>query len=298
MTAFLRPVFGALLMFFLIVGFSFTQKNKIDDHKGTLFIIGGGENTPELIKEMLLGARLLEGTAGISKVSDKYILILPMANANPKKAYNTMKKLFNTHSSAAVHILEVTEGDVLNNAQKDSILNASLIYIPGGSQVNFLKRTKGSGLVDVLHEAYENGVSIAGTSAGASLMSEEMLTGYQKHLPDTLLTTYSKLTATNLETKKGLGLIKNAIIDQHFVERSRYNRLISVCYEYPGKIGVGLAESTAIKIQGDYCQVIGEGQVIVMKNMLRKKSGDKGQIGFSDISMSAYIRGDSFTLSL
>lgn len=298
MFTFLRPVFGAFLMFFLILGYSFTQKNNIDKQKGVLFLIGGGENTPELIKEMLASARLLEGTAGVSDASGEYILVLPMANANPKKAYNTMKKLFNSHSSAAVHSLEIAEGDVLTSLQKDSILNASLIYIPGGSQVNFLKRTKGSGLVGALHEAYGNGVSIAGTSAGASLMSEEMLTGYQQHLPDTLLTTYNNLTASNLETKKGLGLIKNAIIDQHFVERSRYNRLISVCYEYPGRIGVGLAESTAIKVQGDYCQVIGEGQVIVMKNMLRKKSGDTGQIGFSDISMSAYIRGDSFALSL
>jgi len=114
-----------------------------------------------------------------------------------------------------------------------------------------------------LLEIYEKGAVIGGTSAGAAVMSEIMITGDEKREVKEGHE-FETIQANNIVTVKGFGFIKTAIIDQHFVRRKRHNRLISLVAENPKLLGVGIDESTAIIFTpGEIFEVVGERNVIV-----------------------------------
>ena len=94
----------------------------------------------------------------------------------------------------------------------------------------------------------------------------------------------------------GLGLLTNASIDQHFIVRSRYNRLLSAIAKYPDLTCIGIDEATAIIVTGNQVKVVGESQVVVMKRPVGLKVTDKGLIKMKDLSFSIYTSGDSFDL--
>jgi cyanophycinase len=104
------------------------------------------------------------------------------------------------------------------------------------------------------------------------------------------------MEADNLETKPGLGFIQNAIIDQHFVKRSRYNRLISAVIEYPDVKGIGIDEATAILVSGNTAEVLGDSQVIVFENPKRSKIVKDGKLSAKGIVMNIYLAGETFSL--
>ena len=96
-----------------------------------------------------------------------------------------------------------------------------------------------------------------------------------------------------VEVKEGLGFINTAIIDQHFIVRSRYNRLISVLAMLPSYTCIGIDEATAIIVQGKKITVAGESQVVVLSDP-EKLSIKKGLIKTKDLRFSIYTSGDVF----
>jgi cyanophycinase len=91
-------------------------------------------------------------------------------------------------------------------------------------------------------------------------------------------------------------LITSAIIDQHFVRRSRFNRLISAIIEYPDVMGIGIDEATAILVKGNDVEVVGDSQVIVIQNPKRSKKIQNGKLGAMGMTMSVYLPGEKFKL--
>src|SRR5687767_5837339 len=105
-------------------------------------------------------------------------------------------------------------------------------------------------------------------------MSKHMITGNQLLGDKAYLETFGKLWNNNIEITEGLGLLDSVIIDQHFIVRSRYNRLISSLAKFPDYICLGLDESAAIIVHQKKVTVAGEGQVIKLccpKNLQTKK---------------------------
>src|SRR6185369_16866409 len=100
----------------------------------------------------------------------------------------------------------------------------------------------------------------------------------------------------NIEITEGLGLIEHVIIDQHFIARSRYNRLISALHDYPGFLGIGIDESTAIIVDHKQIRVVGESQVLVFSTSSKMGNTSKGLITFSNLNIKGYIAGASFQL--
>jgi cyanophycinase len=104
------------------------------------------------------------------------------------------------------------------------------------------------------------------------------------------------IETNNLETSRGLGLLDKVIIDQHFVVRSRHNRLITAMIEFDNIMGIGIDESTAILVKGAEAEVIGDSQVIVItkpnpgKKVLREKLGAKG------LRLDVYLEGEKFAV--
>jgi cyanophycinase len=100
-----------------------------------------------------------------------------------------------------------------------------------------------------IHARYEAGAVIGGTSAGAAVMSEVMITGDERRPGgDRRDTTnaYMTIARENIVTDTGFALIGSAIIDQHFLRRKRHSRLISLVLERAPHLGVGIDESTAL----------------------------------------------------
>lgn len=255
--------------------------------KGNLFIIGGGNRSPELMETMLV-------TANLSKKD--YIVVLPMATEEPDTSFFYFKISVDTLCNNTIVSLNFTKKEVTNKIWLDSIKRAKLIFITGGDQNRFMNIVLHTPLETAIQEAYKNGATIAGTSAGAAVMSRCMLTGNQL-LGDTAYeSTFSKLWYNNIEIKEGLGLLDSAIIDQHFIARSRYNRLFSAATQFPSLPCIGIDESTAIIVHDNVVRVVGESQVVVISHPENLKVTNKGLIKFDDISVRIYTRGDSFQL--
>jgi cyanophycinase len=158
--------------------------------------------------------------------------------------------------------LHFTESDLINQGKLDSLRKCKLIFITGGDQKRFMNLVHSTPIEEAIKKAYQDGATIAGTSAGAAVMSEIMITG-DENFSEEYSSTYDKIWKGNGVYSTGLGLLQGVIIDQHFVIRSRHNRLLSALCDFPGHMGVGIDESTAIIISGDSANVVGNSQVLV-----------------------------------
>jgi cyanophycinase len=155
---------------------------------------------------------------------------------------------------------------------------------------------EGTKVKEVLIEAYKNGSMLAGTSAGAAIMSEKMITGNElKHKEYS--ETFENIEAENIEIATGLGVVTTIIVDQHFLKRSRHNRLLSAAIEYPHLKSVGIDEATAILVRGGKtAEVVGDNQVLVFENPTASKVVNNGKLGAKDLKISIYTVGESFSI--
>lgn len=253
--------------------------------KGKLFIIGGGERTPELMTSMI-------EASGVD--STGYIAVLPMSSEDPLGAYTNFSIDVAAVSAVKCVNLNFRETDIINQPKLDSLRNAKLIFITGGDQSLFMGVARDTPIEDAIEYAFAQGSLIGGTSAGAAVMSEIMITGDQKNAAE-YESTYDKMWKGNGIYAQGLGLIQGAIIDQHFVARSRYNRLFSAMCDYPGNMGIGIDEETAILVEGGNAKVVGDSQVIVVQP--KDSCGLYfHHLGIKNVEMSIYLPGEDFQL--
>jgi cyanophycinase len=254
--------------------------------KGKLFIIGGGSRS-DALKDTMISQSNLPGGG--------YAVVLPMSSSNQDTAaYYGMLQFSERNYPAAAFTFGA--GDQVTRARLDSVRNAALIYIPGGVQSRFMGVIHEYPEIEqAVRDAYQNGALVAGTSAGAAIMSKIMITGDQKKYPE-YTPTYYHLEKDNMITEEGMGLLAGVIVDQHFVKRGRNNRLLTAVMEYPDHIGIGIDESTAIIVDGNRIKVVGESQVLVYRNNSRRVTTKGGKLGARNISLDIYLAGDTFTL--
>jgi cyanophycinase len=267
----------------LLIGLPGAGQSKKTVHRGTLFIIGGGDRSPELMQTLISTAQLRERD---------HIAILPMSGAQPDTSYFYIKEDLKKWSSNVIANLNFTRNNIQDRQWLDSLKKAKLIFITGGDQSRFMEIVLNSPVADAIHEAYQNGATIAGTSAGAAVMSKHMITGNQLSGDSS---TFKKIHTGNTELKPGLGLLEKVIIDQHFIVRSRFNRLITVLAQFPDYTCIGIDEATAIIVRGRDITVTGESQVIVLSDP-KNLSTSKELIKLNDLRFSLYTSGDRFRI--
>jgi cyanophycinase len=137
------------------------------------------------------------------------------------------------------------------------------VYFGGGDQSRLTAALGGSRVEARLHELYARGAVLAGTSAGAAVMTGVMITGDERR-PLSREEAFQKIEAENVVTARGFGFLEGAIVDQHFVRRRRANRLLSAVIENPALLGIGIDEETAIWVRpGRIFEVLGAGPVVV-----------------------------------
>ncbi|WP_345953389.1 cyanophycinase [Mucilaginibacter sp. PAMB04168] len=254
--------------------------------KGSLFIIGGGTRSDALIRQLVSTAKL---------GAKDYIIILPMASEIPDTGFKYISQQLRVQTSLPIRNFDFSKHDSKDPKWVDSVAKAKLIYILGGDQNRFMKAVLNTPVYDAIHKAYQSGSTIAGTSAGAAVMSKYMITGVQ--LKDSKYKdTFDKLWDQNIEFSEGLGLLEHTIIDQHFLKRNRYNRIISALASKPGYMGVGIDESTAIIVNGNKATVAGDSQVLRFVNSENSATTAGGLLKFKNINLSIYTSGDVFEI--
>lgn len=272
------------LMLFSLIGLSCaSEKSRNGD--GKLFIIGGGERSPALVGKMM-------DTAEMNP--EDYVFVLPMASSIPDTTALYISEQIREHGNFEIKSHNFSREDAAKDDLIQQVLGARLIYIPGGDQNRFMQMVADTPLFDAIHTAYQNGATIAGTSAGAAVMSKIMLTGEQKLNSNE--DGVDVLWKDNIDTGQGLGFLDADIIDQHFIRRSRFNRLISLVVDYPDKQGIGIDEGTAIICHKNKAEVVGDGQVVVVSRPEDVSRGTGHLFSFEDLSFSLYKDGDSFSL--
>ncbi len=255
--------------------------------EGSLFIIGGGSRPAEMVERMIDEAGIWD---------EGYVAILPMSSAEPDSAIIWASEQFLEQGITRIAGFNFLPAEEPPTEWVDSVRNAPLIYISGGDQNRFMDIVYDGPVMEAIHEAYADGALIAGTSAGAAVMSEKMITGDELRYPE-YRPTFPVIESENLEIAEGLGLLTTAVIDQHFVWRSRHNRLITSVLEYPELPGIGIDESTAILVHGNEAEVVGIAQVLVYRNPDASQTQYEDKLGGRNLQLDVFLPGERFAIS-
>jgi len=234
----------------------------MQDIKGTLIPIGGNEDkgihtdekyTLEFVEAGIL-AHVVRETGGI----ESKIVIIPTASGIPEEVGENYLHAFRKLGCKDLTVLDIRERE---DSDKDKAIalvsEANCVMFSGGDQSRISDRIGGTKLHDIIKQRYLNdeGFVVAGTSAGAMAMAEEMISGGSA--------TESFFKGT-VRMREGLGLIPELIFDTHFIQRGRFGRQSEAVAKFPNRVGIGLAEDTGMIIKnGNDCTVIGSGMVIV-----------------------------------
>ena len=203
--------------------------------EGKLLIIGGAEDKEGECKIL---KRFVQEAGG----KESRIIVLTAATEYPQQVGAQYDKIFKSLGAAEVQVLDVSERV---SANRETIVHelekATGVFFTGGDQLRITGILGGTRLGRTLHRLYERGVIIAGTSAGASAMSDTMIVGGEAGTPKK-----DKLTMA-----PGLGLLHSVVVDQHFAQRGRIGRLLSAIAQNPYVLGVGIDEDTSILVYSD-----------------------------------------------
>lgn len=226
--------------------------------KGNLIIIGGAEDK---YGESKVLKQVVDEIGG----NDARLMILTTATEKPEQVGNEYRNVFERLGVQNIDVLNINSRDEANMEQSTArIKNATGIFFTGGDQLRITSILGGTAVYKALQDAYAGGVPIVGTSAGASVMSVTMIVDGNNNSPARKCT---------LKMAPGMGLLGEAIIDQHFEQRGRVGRLLCGVAENPYILGIGIDEDTAVQVYPDgHFRVIGTNAVTVIDGSTIKSS--------------------------
>jgi cyanophycinase len=224
--------------------------------KGSLMIVGGGSRDEVMMR------RFVELAGG----ARARIAVVPMASEEAvESGAATAAELDTLGARAFVFLVDRAQAASPDVAGR--LDSATGIWFCGGDQARLTGVLGGTASLRAIHRRYQAGAVVGGTSAGAAIMSDSMITGDQTPPGDTTGyygDEYPAIARRRIEVVPGLGFLHGAIVDQHFIRRERHNRLLSAVLERPRLLGVGIDESTAIEVAPDgRWHVLGESGVVV-----------------------------------
>lgn len=232
---------------------------KKEKKAGTLIIIGGHEKDGD--------KKILQAVA--DRVGSGKLVVCTVATAEPDESFAEYRKIFKDLGVKRVEQLDIRIREEGYTEEVVSVLdNATVVFFTGGDQLKITSQLGDSRVYQRIEEIFHSGGTIAGTSAGASVMSETMLisgNGEESHKLDSVL-----------GMAPGLALIHDVVIDQHFAERGRLGRLLAAITQNPRTLGLGIDENTAVIVtDGDRFEVLGAGAAYVL---------DGGKISYSNLA--------------
>jgi cyanophycinase len=203
--------------------------------RGYIVPIGGAENKEN-------DRRILRRFVEVSGGEDADIIVIPTAS----KMHETgprYEALFRDLGAARVGVMDFdTRRDCQEPNRLQRLEQATGIFFTGGNQLRLTALLGGTPVAQLIRKRNAAGVTVGGTSAGASILSEHMIAFGDEG---------SSVIAGSVRLAPGLGLTNRFVIDQHFRERDRLGRLITALAYNPFAIGIGLDEDTAVFIGPD-----------------------------------------------
>lgn len=251
---------------------------------GPLFVIGGHEDKTgervilKAVAERLQGGRLVLAT---------------IASRQPEGYLESYQDAFGDLGVTDIVELYIDGRAETHDPAKLALLDgAAGVFFSGGDQLRIASQIGDTPVERRVRELHASGGLVAGTSAGASVMSETMLvggSGGESH------------RIGDLNMAPGLGLIADAIIDQHFAERGRIGRLLGAVAHNPRILGVGIDEDTAILVEGPRFSVLGSGAVYVVdaeevtqSNIAEARTATA--LSLHDVRLHVLASGDAFDI--
>lgn len=220
-------------------------KREVIESEGHLFIIGGG-NRPEYLMKRYLSL------AGESA----NVLIIPFASGVPEEVGTSQREELLALGAASVEVLFCDKESVDSPENLKMLEGVNAIFFSGGDQNVLASYLNGTQLLEEIWKIYREGGVVGGTSAGAAVMSEVMMTGNPNDM-----------------TSLGFGFLKEFVVDQHFIFRNRHGRLMEVLMENPTHRGVGIDEATAIIVKPNSTfEVFGDSRVVIFEPLPEKDS--------------------------
>ena len=236
--------------------------------KGKLLIIGGHEEKGEIIGENLTIHKKKDPTSHfeilgllISKIPRAHHIIEIIASAStiPEEMEELYINSFKREGFTHVGFIKVeNKEDEINPVSVQRIQSAHAVFFTGGDQNKLILLLADTILLRAIRNKYyaDKNFIVAGTSAGAMVIPETIITGGLIH---------EALYKGDIKIAKGFDLIKDIIIDTHFIKRGRFARLAHAVALNPTCLGIGLGEDTALIISdGNHAECIGSGMVILI----------------------------------
>jgi cyanophycinase len=272
----------------------------MQEAKGTLIPIGGNEDkalgaderdTQEFITDGIL-SHVVREAGGITAK----IVVIPTASSIPIEVGGNYLHAFETLGCKDVSVLDIRSKEDAEKAESIALIKvADCIMFSGGDQSKITDRIGGTEIHKILLNRYQNeeGFVIAGTSAGAMAMSQEMIAGGSS-------TDAFVKGAVNMY--HGLGLIPELIIDTHFIQRGRFGRTSEAIAIHPNIVGIGLAEDTGLIIKrGKEFIVIGSGMIIVfdpsqIKHNNQKRLKEGTPMTLTNVVVHVLANGDRYNI--
>jgi len=226
--------------------------------QGPVMPIGGAEE-----KSVDANDSILERFIGLAGGKKSRITVIPTASEDPEEAGQRYVKVFGKHGLDNVEVLHLEQRPDANDQKSIEVIErATGIFITGGDQARLVSMLSGTRVMECIRERNAEGVIVAGTSAGASILAAHMLvggTGIAGKSGD------ASARKAMVELVAGFGLLQDVIIDQHFSQRGRMGRLLTAFASNPGLIGIGLDEDTAVVVdRGGMLEVLGTGMVTII----------------------------------
>jgi cyanophycinase len=217
--------------------------------RGWIIPIGGAENKEN-------DRHILERFVRCSGGREADIVVIPTASRLHETGPR-YERLFKDIGAARVEVMDFdTRRDCHERGRLERLELATGIFFTGGNQLRLTTLLGGTPVAKLVRIPNANGVTVGGTSAGASILSEHMIAFGDEG---------SSVISGSVRLAPGLGLTNRFIIDQHFRQRDRLGRLLTALAYNPFAIGIGLDEDTAAFIGPDETvEVEGSGGVTIV----------------------------------
>jgi len=254
--------------------------------RGYLMPIGGAEEKGK-------NPRILSRFVDLCGGDAARIVIIPTASRLPDTGAMYADLFMDLGAERALFTDINERSDCDDELLLEEMDNATGIFVTGGNQLRLSGILGGTPVGQRLRRLNAEGIPIAGTSAGAAMMSQHMIAGGASG-------TSPKEDGVNLAP--GIGLTNTAIIDQHFSQRDRLGRLLTALSYNPFLIGIGIDEDTAFLIGADnQCEVVGSGSVTILDasqlSHSSRSSADSGaHISLVDMRLHVLVEGGEYNL--
>ena len=217
--------------------------------RGWIIPIGGAENKEN-------DRHILERFVRASGGEQADIVVIPTASRMHETGAR-YEQLFRDIGAERVTVMDFdTRRDCQESGRLRRLEEASGIFFTGGNQLRLTTLLGGTPVAKLIRSRNAHGVTVGGTSAGASILSEHMIAFGDEG---------SSVISGSVRLAPGLGLTNRFIIDQHFRQRDRLGRLLTALAYNPFAVGIGLDEDTAAFIGPDETvEIEGSGGVTIV----------------------------------